>query len=324
MSFFNIDRLLPDHSHKRLANHSLSKQELQDQILSHFEFRLAEESTMDGILFPTNFIVFLSRTDYDQRKETFASTVRQLVNKAFKRVLDKALKQDPDYVPHSEYWQFQFLVFPEDGFIEDRGEKKYGLEPKKILIQSTIYPVKEAREKAFGEEGSSGRIVTTLHFKDSLSINNLAINYESLKGVEALAADKFRVPFGRKLTSNPLCEKDILEPSNRAKCILRILSSGVFESGSTVYYMTSDNLYISGPGDDTMIGGIPVAHIDNKEVASRHVLIKKDGLQYRLFARGEVVVEETIVEPDGDTPFLLKSGNQILINGDIAIEFTVK
>ena len=324
MPLFNIERLLPERKQKSIAKSCLSKQELQDQIVSHFEFRLSEESTTDGILFPTNFMIYLSRADYEIRKETFASTVRQLVNKAFKRVLDKALQKDPGYEPHSEYWQFQFLVFPEDGFIEDRGEKKYGLEPKKVLIQSTIYPTKERWETDAEEETAAGHVVTTVHTKDSLSIDHLAINYESLKGMEALAADKFRVPFGKKLSSDPLSEKESFKPANRAKCILKILSNEVFSSGTTTYFMTSDNLYISGPGEDSMIGGIPVAHINDKEVSPRHILIKKEGVQYRLYARGEVIVDEKTVKPDGVTPMLLENGCQILINGDIAIKFTVK
>lgn len=324
MPLFNLDRLVPERVNKGQSGHCITKQELQDQIVSHFRYRLAEESTTDGILFPTNFLVFLSKADYDVRKETFASTVKQLVNKAFQRVLDKALKKDPDYEPHSEFWQFQFLVFPEDGFIEDRGQKKYGLEPGKVLIQSTIYPTKEIGEDPTYEEENVGRVVTTIHTKDSLSVNNLAINYESLKGVTALSADKFRVPFGKKLTSDPMSQQEASLPENNAKCVLEIQSGGTFVSGKPKYFMTSDNLYISGKDGEPMIGGIPVAHLTHKDVVPRHVLIKKDSDGYKLFARGDVVVDENIVPPDGATPFPLGNGSQILVNGDIAIEFTIK
>lgn len=318
-----IDRLLPDRSAKGIVNSCLTRQELQDRIVSHFESRLAEESTTDDVLFPTNFIVFLSKADYEMRKETFAITVKQLVNKALKRSIDKALRNDPDYQPHSEFWQFQFMVFPEDGFIENRGEKKYGLEPKEVLIQSTIYPPKESNNYSSFSD-SAEHIVTTIHTKDSLTMSNLAINFEALKGVDILAADKFRVPYGKHLTEVPKNEGEAASPVNNAKCVLKIISGGTFLSGSTTYYMTSDNLYISGPGTDSMSGGIPIAHIDDQNVFERHVIIKKEGLRYQLYARGDVVVEETIVEPDGVSPIVLENGNQILINGEIAIDFKIK
>lgn len=321
-SLFNIDRLLPDRPGKGAAGNCLTRQELQDKIVNHFESRLAEESTTDDVLFPTNFMIFLSKKDYEMRRETFAITVKHLVNKTFKRIIDRAIIGVPDFQPHSEYWQFQFLVFPEDGFVENRGEKKYGLEPKDVLIQSTIFPPKDSGKRAADEEAE--HVVTTIHTKDSLSISNLAINFDALKGVEVLAADKFRVPYGKHLIEAPKSEKDASAPVNNAKCTLKIISGSSFTSGSSTYYMTSDNLIISGPTGDSMIGGVPVAHIDDKSVSARQVTIKKEGSQYKLYARGDVVVEETIVEPDGVSPVVLENGNQILINGEIAIDFKIK
>jgi hypothetical protein len=323
--FFNniLERILPDRNINGETNSYLTRQELQDKIVSHFEARMAEESTTDDVLFPTNFTIFLSKTDYEKRKETFAITVKQLVNKVLKRSIDKALRNDPDYQPHSEYWQFQFLVFPEDGFIENQGVKKYGLSPKEVLIQSTIFPPKESGRSSIVRE-EVDHVVTTIHTKDSLTISNLAINLDAIKGVDILAADKFRVPYGRHLTDVPKNEDEAASPITNAKCILKIISGGKFSSGNSIYYMTTDNLFISGPGTDSMSGGIPIAHIDDKNVSERLVTIKKEATQYKLYARGDVVVEETIVKPDGITPVLLESGNQILINGDIAITFNIK
>ena len=325
MSKFNdiLERLLPDIAKKDTTNSCLTRQELQDKIVSHFESRLAEESTTDDVLFPTNFIVFLSKTDYEMRKETFPFAVKQLVNKDFKSLIDKALKNDPDYQPHSQYWQFQFLVFPEDGYIENQGERKFGLESKEVLIQSTIFPPKDSdRSSPYGEEVE--HVVTTIHTKDSLSMSNLAINLDALKGVDILAADKFRVPYGKHLTDVPKSGRLAALPSNNAKCTLKIISGGKFTSGDTIFYMTTDNLYISGPGSDVMSGGIPIAHIDDKSVSARQVTIKKEGTQYNLYARGDVVVEEIIVDPTGTSPIVLASGNQILLNGEIAIDFNIK
>lgn len=323
MSFFNIERLLPDRPGKGAVGNYLTRQELHDRIVAHFESRLAEESTTDDVLFPTNFMIFLSKQDYEMRRETFAITVKQLVNKTFKRIVDKAVSGVPDFQPHSEYWQFQFLVFPEDGFVDDRGgERKFGLAPKEVLIQSTIFPPKDPDKNNVND--AAEHVVTTIHTKDSLSMNSLAINFDALNGVEILSADKFRVPYGKHLSEAPKSAKEAAAPINNAKCTLKIISGGRFTDGNPTYYMTSDNLYISGPAGDSLIGGIPVAHIDDNSVSARQVTIKKEGSHYELFARGDVVVEETIVNPDGSTPIILGSGNQILINGEIAIEFRIK
>lgn len=324
MSIINniIDRILPDNSGTNSTGYSLTRQELQDKIVSHFKARLAEESTTDDVLFPTNFIIFLSKNDYDMRKETFAITVKQLVNKTLKRLIDNAIVNVPDFQPHSEYWQFQFLVFPEDGFIENYGEKKYGLEPKEVLIQSTIFPPKESNNSPLANDDAE-HVVTTIHTKDSLSVSNLAINFNALKGVDILSADKFRVPYGKQLTNIPKSETGSGLNRNNAKCVLKILSGEKFVSGSSSYYMTTDNLYISGPGSDTMSGGIPIAHVDEPNVAERQVTIKKEGARYMLYAHGDVVVEESIVSPDGVSSTILENGYQILINGEIAIDFQI-
>lgn len=318
-----LDRIIPDKQNAEEGGRILTKQQFQDQIVRHFTFRLKEESTTEGVLFPTSFMVFLSPEDYNVRKETFASTVQQLVNKSFRRILDTALKADPDYTPHSEYWQFQFLVFPDNGFLVDRGQKYTGLEPGKVLIQSTIYPLKDFSERGSMNDDGAPRVVTTIHTKDSLSMNDLAINFDSLKGVEALAADKFRVPYGKKLTEEPKSLKEMASPENSAKCSLHIISGSTFSTGRTTFHMTTDNLYISGPSGEDNIGGIPVAHLNDKSVVARHVLIKKQGDSYNLFARGEVLVEEVEVKPDGNAAIPLADGNQILINGEIAIEFKI-
>ena len=250
-------------------------------------------------------------------------TDRELVNKVLKRAIDRALikKNISDYKHPSEYWQFQFLIFPEDGYIENQGEKKFGLESKEVMIQSTIYPPKDSDNRNVLQEAE--HFVTTIHTKDSLSMSNLAVNYEALVGVDILAADKFRVPYGKHLSDLPKNEREVASSASNAKCTLKIISGGHFTTGHSSFYMTTDNLIISGPGDDAMIGGIPIAHIEDATVNSRHVTIKTEGTQYIFYARGEVIVEEKLVKPDGVSSIVLDSGNQILINGEIAINFII-
>lgn len=317
-----LDKLLPDRPNISSST-CLTRQELQDKIVSHFVTRMEQESTTDGVLFPTNFIIYLSKVDYEMRKQSFAVSVQELVNKSLKRKIDRAIQDIPDFIPYSSFWQFQFLVFPEDGFIEEQGQKKYGLEPKEVLIQSTLCPPGDGGPSVVND--ATDHMVTTIHTKDSLSMSNLAINYEAVKNVDILASDKFRVPYGRHLASVPQNENGAMKPSaNDAKCILKIISGAKFSTGSSTFYMTSDNLIIEGPGKDSMRGGIPVAHIEDKGVGERQVTIKRDGEHYRLFAHGDVIVEETFVEPDGKSSVVLEAGNQILINGEIAIEFKIK
>lgn len=302
----------------------LTKQELQDKITEEFRQRLEEESTTEGILFPTSFMVFLSDSDYETRKETFASSVKQLVNKTFTRIIDNAIKRDPEYIPHSTYWQFQFLRFPENGFVKDRNQLKTKLEPKEVLILSKIYPIKDFDENAsmVGKDGEL--VVTTLHTKDSLSLRDLAINLESLRGVEALSADKFRVPYGKELKEDPKSLGQVSDPVGSAKCVLRIVSGESFVGGGSSFYMTGDYLYIGGVNSDDTIGGIPVARIKSEDVANTHARIRREGADYYLTAKGDVHVDEQLIRPDGQERVQLFSDSQILINGEIAISFTIK
>ena len=125
---------------------SLSRTALNDRIYSEFISRQKRVSTSDGLLFPTNFVIYLSQNDYEVWNETFPYTVKEVVDRFNVAIRQMTRKKYKNYVPHSQFWQFQFSAFPEGGLVLRDGEPETGLEDGDVLIVSKLHPDRELNE----------------------------------------------------------------------------------------------------------------------------------------------------------------------------------
>lgn len=300
----------------------LTRKELHEKIHEHFIQRMEEESTEEGLLFPTDFVIYLSPEDYQRREETFPYSVKEIVNRFNKIIKEKKSSKYHDYIAHAEFWQFQFASFPEDGFMNYEGCEYTSLAPKDVLILSKIHPAKELNE--IGDvSGGNERVVTTLHAKNSLNVVKFAINKNALKEVDMRSKDKFRVNF-----KNFEQIKD--EPKSAASSVRAVLKMmdgpGFMLSGglSNKCPLTSDMIRIAGRSSTDTMGGIPVVRIDAEDVLNPHMTLKYDeGLgTYLVAAYGDVLIEESRVSPDGRHWKQLRDGDQILLNG-YALSFNI-
>ncbi len=310
----------------------LTRRELLNGIYRHFELRLEDECTDEGLLFPTSFLIFLSHEDYLQRSDTFAPTVKELVNKFNKTILNLKSTKYQSYIPHAQFWQFQFCELPSKpgyGKSSDRFEEDT---QDRIVVSSKIYPEKDLTEIDVFFNEQKERVVTTGFSKDSLNVSNLAINLESLKGIDIRAKDYFRINFNDLRKGNSISDENS-KPSSvhlipLAK--LLILTSrdyfiDITGQQNTNYVISTKEIYISGKNDSFNIGDVPVLRLNHDNVFNKHCHIRYDMLKkvFLLSAIGETAVEGKVIVPDGNHWIQLNDGDQILINGEIAISFVL-
>ena len=304
----------------------LSRTELIDRIYKEFVQRQKLNTTKYGLLFPTNFMVYLSKSDYDLWNETFPYTVKEVVNR-FNEVIRKLTRRKyKDYVPHAQFWQFQFSAFPEGGVIFHDGASERGLEPGEVLIMTKIHPDMDLDEVNSMLDGED-RVVTTLHMKNSQTVSQLAINKAALRQVDIRSKDRFRVKFAKfgKMQEVPVNEEDSSPASHSAAARLVVLDGAKFLSASgkdaTTYLMSSKIIYIAGKASSETYGGYPVARLDTDAIGTPHLQLRYlQGDEFQVAAWGKTVAAEKPVEPDGQHWQTLRFDEQLLLNGEIAIE----
>lgn len=299
---------------------NLTRQGLLNAIKSHFDRRLKEETTDEGLLFATSFYIYMNEEDYKAREQSLAYTVKDAVNKFNREIVERRRKYT-DYRPHARYWQFQFVPYTPGSIISGMQETVEEIPPGGVVILSSIHPTVNQ-----GPRGASGgeRIVATVHTKDSMTMSNLAINTSALAGIDIRAKDRFQVPFNdfRPLSGDPLNEEESHDTTQQSRAIIKIEPSYFLIEGvrHSSIYMMSDYLQISGRGgmSDTS-GGIVVARVDSDTVMDRQVLFHYRPELKKLFmiAQGSVMLNECRVSPGVELEVYNQS--RILINGEIQL-----
>ena len=295
----------------------ITRQELLNAIHEHFQQRIFEASTDESLLFATSFVIYLNEQDYQEQEQMFGRTVQDAVNK-FNRTIKEEMKRYSDYVPHAQFWQFQFAPFITGSLIDGMDDALPTLDRKQTAIISQIYPTLSDGELSGPADGE--RIVATVHTKDSMTNIGLAINREAMRGVDMLAKDRFRVSFNDFRKLDHVARSESAEDTARATIKV---SQSYFTDGTTrrsSIYMTNDHLIISGRGGQGASGGMQVARLDSDEVLYRHVTLRWDSATKSMWltAKGEVILNEVPVEP-GSIEQAVPNNSTILINGEIQL-----
>ena len=323
----------------------LSRQELLDRIFNHFLVRMEQETTTEGLLFPTSYVIYLNEVDYANNAETFAYTVKEAAGRMVREV-EKRRQKYRNYQPHARYWQFQFVQFGDDNVLPGIDGMVEHLGPKELFVVSTIHPEPEAQEGGMQEH-----VVGTMHVKDSLSLSRMNINMCALRGVDIRSKDCFRVPLelqgmqGRPTTASPLRGNQFGKPMGAEQgnqwgtpicagqgnqlgtpiCAELRVSESAFLSGqtrSTVYRLTSLRMQASGRSDMENRGDVQVARLDNDRVLNPHVELEHLPHErlFRLRAWGDVRLNEVVLRRGVWVP--LPNHSAILINGEIQLDFS--
>lgn len=304
----------------------LTRQELLDRIYGHFMVRMEQETTTEGLLFPTNFCVYMNEGDYDAAEDTFAYTAKEVAAKMEREVVRRQQKY-PSYRPHARFWQFQFVRFGADNAMPDVDGLATTLEPKQLFVASTIHAEQSVQEQPMQEH-----VVGTMHVKDSLSVSRLAINMNALPGVDMRAKDCIRIDFMSSVNHGAAptnawggAGAPVVRQNGGDGCVakLRVSQSAflVNDSRSQVFYMQGTNLLISGRSDSEGRGGLQIARLDTDRVLNPHVEIEYQAWQkeFRLRATGDVVLNEVVLARGAWV--VLPNRSAIVLGGEIQIDF---
>lgn len=330
-----IDVLAPENpgkdqpDNKNPKHDQMSRQAVLDALVDHFDQEMAFESTKVSMLFHTSYVVYLREADYDRISPSFLMTANDAVTMFLDRVKN-AMKKYPSYQPHSRYWVFQLVCIPEGTVIDGMPEED--IESGMILVKSTIFP--EDDYESGGDGG--GRVVTTMHTKNSMVALPKAVNMQALLGLDQLDKDKFRIRFDQNnvlgfaspsaggapgVSGAPVPPGLPVEQIDAVGCLVaddcRFIGGGRL---FTTYQMRSDTVRICGR-NGVATPGEPTVCIDNDQVMNPHCEIRRDPLSKRFFivAQGPVKLNERRLIQGELVP--LPGRSVIMLNDDIQISF---
>lgn len=329
----------------------ITAQELVDQVFEHFKMRMGDSSTDMSLLFPTSFIIYLNPEDYAARRQEFPMRATDIKKKCLKEVRKQISDNSEwqDYIPHSKYWKIQFVEFKQDCVISSDTETHFEVEKGHVMIVSDLY-ANDLGDSIADGASSGGRVVTTVHnVKGTTSLQNLAINTEAFKDVTILGQNMFRLEFLRsdladvntksqtataptataetEPVNKPFQKQTPSNQGNNAKISgeLQIFEAYFKVNGQKTdkYVMATDHLQITGPNATSSSGGVEILKIDDDSIMNPHLNIRYDAPNKRFLisAVGDTKLNDRILERNPDNWSELPHNSNILLNGDIQINF---
>lgn len=291
----------------------LSRQQLEDRVVDHFKQCMAKDSTRMSLLFPTCFHIYLDEQDYRELHPTFAFTAKDLAQ-LFTIEVDKARKRYPAFEHFARDWHFQFIQYSPGNKID--GVDTPVLEPHDVLVLSQ--PLKDPDQTHTAAGG--GRVVMTMHRKDSRRGNLEAFNPQVLASVNILADDIVEVP----ITSRTQAATPQRRPAGYAT--LTVEAGGSFLAGAArtdSVDVLADEVHVCGRSAMNAPGGAQVCRLDSDTILTPHVIIRRNPVTgfYSIEARGDVVLNE--VPLSALHLVQLPNHSRILLNGMVQIKFTI-
>lgn len=265
-----------------------SRQDLSDCIYAVFEKSLKRQTTKEGLLFDTNYIIYLPAAIFQLQQESFAHTAREVVNR-FHDLLRKIAPSYPSYKPHSRCWKFRFIEVTED---VDLGKDNNALKNDNVVIISTLYV--EKKKASTIKKGKEACVMTVLTTKKRIEDSHT--DYISLEGLTVLDKNSFEIKMDKfeRIEETPVSDYDKSENDYIARAIIK-LKTGNFTDDSEFFYMTKESLYIVGVKYDTS------NLTSNNEIA----VIEDDSLPKDFFIQ---------IEAQKDSKFTICGNSDTLLN----------
>lgn len=299
-----------------------TRQDLSDHIFKIFYDSLKKNTTREGLLFDTKYVIYLPSDIYKEQEDSFAHTTREVVNRCH-NVLRKAVQSYPNYKPHSRCWRFCFIKAVDD---IDLGDKNKALKDDKIVVFSYLY-VDRKKGGGAGKQEKTSCVMTILPTKgDRKKIERERTENISVEGVTVLDKDCFEVKFDRfeKVVETPVSDLDKTMDQFVAHAILK-LKSGSFTDESQFFYMTKESLYVTGPkfNQSTLDSSHEVAVIDDDLPGdfTLHITVEKGG-KFFITGDADTLLNESIhLSPDKLKP--IQDNSSLMLFNGIQINFSI-
>lgn len=314
---FNIKNFFKQLFHSGTT--TFSRQNLSDCLFGVFEKSLKRQTTREGLLYDTNYLIYLPEDLYHSQQDSFAHTAREVVNR-FHNELRKIAPLYPAYKPHSRCWKFRFIKVTDD---VDLGKNNDRMKNEKIVIVSSLHV--EKRKAPLNRKNSETCVKTVMTTKKTVEEKKL--DYIDLEGLTVLDKDSFELKLDRfeKVEDMPVSDLDSKETDYIAHAIIK-LKLGNFTDDSEFFYMTKDSLYIVGTKYDTsnFTSRTEIAVIEN-DTLPEDFFINIETLQGSRFSiRGtdEILLNEDIHLNPG-VPKLLHDGSCLMLKNGTQIIFSI-
>ena len=313
-----------DGKKSRSVSGGLTRSALADLIFDEFKQKMAEETSEFQLLFPASFTIYLSPSDFEQRKSGFPFTVKELVNRFNREIRKQMAAGHSDYIAHSKYWFFKFNCFPEEASLFLDGREITSLPPGEVLIQSDLVP---EGEDSVSKSPAGGRVVKTVVDNNPV-IPTGAINNKAVMGVTAKPGYTYIVGFENfeDLTNETFSEESAKpkapeKPASFGRLSVRLGPPFLVDGRRvTDFEVTVPELYISGIHDATSIGGIHVLHLATDEVVSTHVLLTALAPgHFQVKAKGLVWASGVQLDASSEGTAEVRSGGQLILGDGLVV-----
>ncbi|MDR0893821.1 MAG: hypothetical protein LBN06_00745 [Prevotellaceae bacterium] len=314
----------PEKPSSQRESNGLTNQELLNQIKQHFEKRFKEETTDEGMLFPTSFTLYMNPNDYARREQAFAHVTQGAVQKLQRFIREKKAEYPP-YIPHAKYWRFQFLQVDPEDLIAELGDDTSMITEGVVVIASDLY----SRDLSAQNIGNEANVRATIKPKGS-DMMEFNINLAAFAKVDMRTKNLFQV----KMTDHFNDTQELPQPFDAAReveerTIATLTCTGAeFVSGDRTgnrYAMVDNLINISGRNDKRSA----VARINRDDIIASHAQIRylPAEKRFEIAAFGDTRLNTSrIAQSTGSTITWkpLANNSDILINGVISIKFLKK
>lgn len=295
-----------------------SRQDLSDCIFGVFEKSLKQQTTREGLLFDTNYIVYLPDDIYNSQQDSFAHTAYEIVNRCH-NVLRKIAPSYPAYKPHSRCWKFRFIKVTED---LDLGKNNEKLKNEHIVIISSLFV--EKRKAPLSKRNSEACVKTVMTTKKT--VEERKIDNIDLDGLIVLDKDSFEIKLDKfeKVEEMSVSDFDRTETGYNVHAIIK-LKNGNFTDDSEFFYMTKDSLYIVGMKYDTsnLTSRNEVAVIEDEKLPEDFFIsieALKDS-KFMICGKDILLNEDIHITPDKRIP--IQDGSSIMLGNGTQIIFSI-
>ena len=316
-SILNI--FTPGQSKKVKVERGLSNKVILAELVEHFKEQIDNLSVGEKMLYPMSFNVLLHHEDYNAVSQSFPFVVPEVVKGIYK-VIKEMKGKYPDYTPTANEWVFQFssCQLPE---VDVNDGKVHVVTKGHITTIASLMAVDIRQSNV--EVSNNARV--SIKLQDSNVMNNVNINWESVKNIDIIGDNYFRVKFDKTLYANEKIEfSNDAAANNRANTYAELSYS---KDGKNYRFTMVDKMMkICGP--DGQKGVTSIFIIDQEGIMSPHVQIRymeeSKRFQIQVFGKTRLNgVELGSSQPGLDKWFALANNSKIFINDCISVTFKV-
>lgn len=306
-----------DQNKSKQTNSKITNKVLLQELVTHFEQFMENESVGNKILYPMSFNILMHPDDYKQRIEFLPFVLPEVIS-AFYAAIKREKRKYPhemNAAPPATYWFFQFSAC---SFGEKDGVEAL-LERGKIITTGslTTFDIQKAQK---GGVRSEANVQLSVKCQNS-NTNETNINMDSLLGMDILAEGSFKFNFDKNMNEDAQKIADSANAQEKGWATLR-WSEG---ANNMTYPMLDTYIDVSGSAETRKARN--VCKIMSDAVAVSHVQIRYDQatqtFQLAAFAKTRLNSREVPLSTGGSPNWvsLPKFNSKLFLNDTVSIEF---